>query len=226
MASQPSLRPNPIRTLIVDDHPVVRFGLSKMLGSDDSIEIVAAIESMRELLEVLEETEFDVMLLDLELGDANGVEAIKLVREKCPDARIIIYTSHEDDKRIVQAAELGTDGYLLKGCRKQDLIAGIHTVFRGGTALDPSVAAKIMQHMNGRTRKLRRAEALSFSRRERQVLDLLAGGQTNRAIGEQLFISESTVKFHMHAILDKLDARNRTQAVSIAAQHGLINLQD
>ena len=126
----------------------------------------------------------------------------------------------------MQAAELGTNGYLLKGCRKQDLISGIHTVSRGGTALDPKVAAKIMQHMNGRSTKLRQAEALSFSRRERQVLELLACGKTNRAIGKDLYISESTVKFHMHAILDKLDARNRTQAVSIAAQHGLIKLQD
>ncbi len=226
MLDSTGLRASAIRVVIVDDHPVIRFGLGKMLSTDDSIEIVAEMGSIHEALGTLSETEFDVMLLDLELGDAKGVDAIRLVRQASPSARIIVYTSHEDEDRIVQTAELGAEGYLLKGCARNDLISAIRTVHRGVTALDPGVAAKIMRHMNGRSKKRRQAEALSFSKRERQVLDLLACGKTNRAIGKQLFISESTVKFHMHAILDKLDARNRTQAVSIAAQHGLISLPD
>ncbi|MGD8808227.1 MAG: response regulator transcription factor [Gammaproteobacteria bacterium] len=226
MSDLASPRAKTIRVVIVDDHPVIRFGLSKMLGSDESIEIVAELESISDALSVLSETEFDVMLLDLELSDARGVDAIRMVRDASPGARIIVYTSHEDEDRIVQTAELGAEGYLLKGCGRHELTSAIRTVHRGETALDPGVAAKIMRHMNGRSKKRRQAEALSFSKRERQVLDLLACGKTNRAIGQQLFISESTVKFHMHAILDKLDARNRTQAVSIAAQQGLISMPD
>ena len=136
---------------------------------------------------------------------------------------MIIYTSHDEEERIIQAAELGVDGYLLKGCPAEEIVDALRSVYDGGTAIEASVASKLMQHMNKRS--ARRAEpVIQFSKRELQVLELLAAGKTNRDIGTTLFISESTVKFHVHAILNKLDAGNRTEAVSIAAQQGIISL--
>jgi len=212
-----------IRMVIVDDHPVVRYGLREMLNAEDGIEIVGELEDVDGLDALLASTDPDIVLLDLELGKTHGVDALRILRETSPSTRVIIYTSHDEEERIVQAAELGVDGYLLKGCPRKELIGAIHSVFDGGTALESSVASKLMHHMNRRSAKEEKP-SIRFSKREKQVLELLAGGKTNKDIGATLFISESTVKFHVHAILNKLDAGNRTEAVSIAAQLGIIQL--
>jgi len=212
-----------IKTIIVDDHPVVRFGVKQMLSSTEDIEVVADMDDVDSLLRVLKDTDADILLLDLELEHTTGVEALRLVRENAPGTKVIIYTSHDEEDRIVQAAELGVDGYLLKGCGQTELVNAIHSVSAGGIALESTVAGKLMNHMNQRS-STAATQAVQFSKRETQVLNLLSSGKTNRDIGETLFISESTVKFHVHAILNKLDASNRTEAVSIAAQLGLIEL--
>ena len=212
-----------IKTIIVDDHPVVRFGVKQMLSSTEDIEVVADMDDVDSLLRVLKDTDADILLLDLELEHTTGVEALRLVRENAPGTKVIIYTSHDEEDRIVQAAELGVDGYLLKGCGQTELVNAIHSVSAGGIALESTVAGKLMNHMNQRS-STAATQAVQFSKRETQVLNLLSSGKTNREIGETLFISESTVKFHVHAILNKLDASNRTEAVSIAAQLGLIEL--
>ena len=212
-----------IRALVVDDHPVVRYGIKHMLDAEPDITVVGELEDIRGLGTVLSELEPDVVLLDLELGETHGVDALRKFREEAPEMHVIIYTSHDEEDRIIQAAELGVDGYLLKGCPKDEIISAIHSVHDGGTALESSVAAKLMHHMNQRSSR-REKPAIQFSKREKQVLELLAAGKTNRDIGTTLFISESTVKFHVHAILSKLDAGNRTEAVSIAAQQGIIDL--
>jgi two-component system NarL family response regulator len=217
------LRPSDkkIRTVIIDDHPVIRYGLKEMLNGEDGIEIVGDLEDLDGLDALLASEEPDIVLLDLELEETHGVDALRVLRDKAPTARIIIYTSHDEEERIVQAAELGIDGYLLKGCPRKELISAIHSVYDGGTALEASVASKLMHHMNKRSAGEEKP-AVQFSKREKQVLELLSSGKTNKEIGSTLFISESTVKFHVHAILSKLDAGNRTEAVSIANQLGLI----
>lgn len=212
-----------IKTIIVDDHPVVRFGVKQMLSTSDEIEIVAEMDDVDHLLEIISETDADIVLLDLELDHTDGVDALRLLREKAPHVRVIIYTSHDDEERIVQAAELGVDGYLLKGCGQRELVSAIQSVSAGGIALEPAVAGKLMQYMNKRS-STANADNIRFSKREAQVLKLIAVGKTNKEIGETLFISESTVKFHVHAILNKLDASNRTEAVSVATQLGLIEV--
>lgn len=212
-----------IKTVIVDDHPVVRFGVKQMLSGDEQIEVVAEMADVDNLIEVLRETGADIVLLDLELENTHGVDALRILRESAPDVRVIIYTSHDEEDRIVQAAELGVDGYLLKGCGQRELLSAIHSVHDGGTALESSVASKLMKHMNKRASR-NDIDTIRFSKREMQVLELMAVGKTNREVGETLFISESTVKFHVHAILSKLDASNRTEAVSIATHLGIIEL--
>ncbi|MDH3429247.1 MAG: response regulator transcription factor [Gammaproteobacteria bacterium] len=213
-----------IRILIVDDHPVVRHGVRLILESESGIDVVGDIESVSGIGTVLADLQPDVVLLDLELGDINGVDALRQLRDAAPDVRVIIYTSHDEEDRIIQAAELGVDGYLLKGSPKEEIVGAIRNVSDGGMAIEPAVAATLMNHMNKRSTKAKQP-AIQFSKREKQVLELLAVGKTNRDIGAQLFISESTVKFHVHAILSKLNAGNRTEAVSIAVHEGLITLE-
>jgi DNA-binding NarL/FixJ family response regulator len=212
-----------IRVLIVDDHPVIRYGLKHMLESEADIKVVGELDDVRGIAEALSELRPDVVLLDLELGDLHGVDALRRVRQEAPELHVIIYTSHDEEDRIIQAAELGVDGYMLKGSPKEQIISAVRSVNEGGTALESSVAAKLMHHMNKRGAK-DKEQVVNFSKRETQVLKLAAVGKTNRDIGKTLFISESTVKFHMHAILNKLDAGNRTEAVSIAIQQGVITL--
>jgi len=215
--------PGTIRTLIVDDHPVVRYGVKHMLDAEPDIAVVGEMEDIKGLAGIIESLRPDVVLLDLELGESHGVDALRELREVAPAMRVIIYTSHDEEERIIQAAEVGVDGYLLKGCPREEIIDAIRSVSDGGTAIESTVAAKLMKHMNRRSSH--KAEPIvTFSKREKQVLQLLAAGKTNRDIGAKLFISESTVKFHVHAILSKLDAGNRTEAVSIAAQKGIIEL--
>jgi DNA-binding NarL/FixJ family response regulator len=213
-----------IRTLIVDDHPIVRYGLKHILAAEDGIEVVGELDSVLGIEKILTELQPDIVILDLELGDTHGVDALRQFREVAPDMHVIIYTTHDEEDRIIQVAELGVNGYLLKGCAKKEIVDAIRNVHDGGTALEASVATKLLNRMNKRSN--RNEPFVQLSVRETQVLELLATGKSNRDIGTTLFISESTVKFHVHAILGKLDAGNRTEAVSIAAQHRIINLTE
>lgn len=212
-----------IRTVIIDDHPVVRYGVKHLLEAEGDIEVVGDVGSISDARRLIPGLQPDVVLLDLELDDASGVEALQALRELDADLRIIIYTSHEAEADIVKAAELGVDGYLLKGSPRNQVVGAIRNVNGGGKAIEPAVAATLMRHMNKRSTKTAMPE-IRFSRREQQVLKLLAAGKTNRDIGAKLCISESTVKFHVHAILNKLEATNRTEAVSMAVQQGLVSL--
>ena len=212
-----------IRIIIVDDHPVIRYGLNQMIKAADNIKIVGELEDIDGLDVMLASSSADIVLLDLELQHTHGVEALITLRENSPTTRVIIYTAHDDEDRIVQAAKLGIDGYMMKGCPPEQLIDAIYSVYDGGSAIQPSVAGKLMRHMNTSSNKEEDPVA-HFSKREKQVLELLSKGKTNKDIGSTLFISESTVKFHVHAILNKLDASNRTEAVSIASQYGIIDL--
>lgn len=212
-----------IRTVIVDDHPVIRYGLRHLLEAEADIEVIAELASVDDARRLLAELRPDVVLLDLELDDASGVDALKVLRELDTELRIIIYTSHDAEERIVKAAELGVDGYLLKGSPRQQIVGAVRSVNDGGKAIEPAVAATLMRHMNRRAPH-RAMAMIQFSRREQQVLKLLAAGKTNRDIGKRLCISESTVKFHVHAILHKLEATNRTEAVFMAVQQGLVSL--
>ena len=212
-----------IRILIVDDHPVVRYGVKHILDSEADIEVVGDLDGIDGIDAVLTRLEPEVVLLDLELGDIQGVDALRQLRDVAPDLKVIVYTSHDEEEYIIQAAELGVDGYLLKGSPKEEIVSAVRSVSDGGSAIESAVAAKLVHHMNKRSARAK-LPAISFSKREKQVLELLAAGKTNRDIGTALFISESTVKFHVHAILSKLDATNRTEAVSIAVQQGVISL--
>jgi DNA-binding NarL/FixJ family response regulator len=213
----------PIRILIADDHPVVRYGLTHMLSADPEFAVVGEAADAREVVEKVQTLKPDVTILDMEMGEAHGVDALRALRAVDSGARVIIYTGFDNSEWIVEAVQLGVQGYLLKDAGDKELARAIRAVNAGGTLLQPAVATKLLHRMRqDSSPDTTLPEALT--ERERQVLALLAEGSSNQAIAETLYISERTVKFHVSAILGKLTASNRTEAVLIALKHGIVTL--
>ncbi len=210
-----------IRVLIADDHPAVRYGLRHLLQEQADFAVVGEAADTAGVLAQLAALRPDVTVLDMEMGDAHGVDALEALRAAAPGARVVVYTGFDDAERIVKAVALGVQGYLLKNSGNQELTRAIRVVDAGGTALQPVVATKLLQRMRqGSGEQAGSPEPLTD--RERQVLSLLAQGRSNRAIAGTLAIRERTVKFHVSAILAKLAVRNRTEAVLTAMQHGIV----
>jgi len=212
-----------IRVLIVDDQPVIRFGLRGFLNQDPAITVVGDASCNDDVCTILAETTPDIILLDPGLGDRQCVTALRQVCQETMTCHIIIYSAHDDKDRIMQVTEQGINGYLLKDCSTDELLRAIHAVYEGGTALSPAVAAKLVQIVKQDNHAEAAAERL-LSNRELEVLNCLAEGRSNRSIAEKLFICEATVKFHVHAILGKLNVNNRTEAVLVAVERGFVNI--
>ena len=212
-----------IRVLIVDDQPVIRFGLRGFLNQDPAITVVGDASCNDDVCTILAETTPDIILLDPGLGDMQCVASLRQVSEETITCRIIIYTAYDDKEHIMQATVQGVNGYLMKDCSTGELLRAIHAVYEGGTMLSPVIAAKLVQMVNQDNHAEAAAQRM-LSNRELEVLDCLAEGSSNRSIAEKLFICEATVKFHVHAILGKLHVKNRTEAVLAAAERGFVNL--
>jgi len=210
-----------IRILIADDHPIVREGLSAVLETQPDFTIVGEAASGAQAVARAAELRPDVILLDLELPEMDGVAALRAIRAADPTAKVIIFTAFDTDERILGAVQAGAQGYLLKGAPREDLFQAIRVVHGGGSLLQPVVAARLLRQVSSPA-----APALPerLTERELEVLRLLAKGRQNKEIAGELWISERTVKFHVSAILSKLGVGNRTEAVSKAAQLGLIEL--
>jgi DNA-binding NarL/FixJ family response regulator len=211
-----------IRILIADDHPVVRDGLRAMLGTQSDFQVVDEVINGAEAVQQTAHLHPDVILLDLEMPELDGVAALQQIRADNPAARVIILTAYDSDERIVSAVAAGAKGYLLKGAPREDIFRAIRVVQAGGSLLQPIVASKLMQHVSQQAS--RPAETDSLTPRELEVLCLLAQGKSNKQIAAELVITERTTKFHVSSILSKLEAANRTEAVKIAVQRGLVTL--
>lgn len=210
--------PETIRILLADDHPVVRDGLAAMLSTQPDFEVVGEAGTGAEAVAQAARLRPDVVLMDLAMPALDGVEAIRRLRAAGSGARaqVLVLTAFDTDERIVGALEAGAQGYLLKGAPREEIFAAIRTVAAGGALIPPVVAAKLL-------RRVREAESPdALTPREREVLELVAAGLANGEIAARLAIRERTAKFHVSAILAKLGARNRTHAVRLARERGLL----
>jgi DNA-binding NarL/FixJ family response regulator len=213
-------RPSPIRVLIVDDHPVVHDGVAAVLQRSPDIVLVEGAESVDEALARLDRAAPDVVLLDVRLPGADGLSAIGRLLARRPGLGVIVFSAYDLDDYVFGAIRAGARGYLLKGAAGTELAAAIRTVHAGDSYVSPSLSAKLVDQLKGRTR------SRLLTPRELAVLRLLAAGLPNRQIAESLRIAERTVKFHVTAILNKLGADNRTQAVAMAARRGILSIDE
>jgi DNA-binding NarL/FixJ family response regulator len=211
-----------IRILIADDHPVVRDGLAAMLGTQPDFAVVGLAADGQEAVRLAAELQPDIVLLDLEMPELDGVEALARMRAASPGVRALVFTAFDTDERILGAVRAGAQGYLLKGAPRDELFRAVRVVSQGGSLLQPVVASKLLQRMASPAAPPAASGALTA--REAQVLRLLAHGRANKEIAAELVISERTVKFHVSSILAKLGAGNRTEAVRLAVQRGLVAL--
>ena len=212
----------PIRIVLADDHPVVREGLASMLETQPDLEIVGQADTGPAAVALVGSQRPDILLLDLELPALDGVGVLHQLRESDSRTRAIVFTVFDTDDRIIAAVEAGAAGYLLKGAPRAEVFAAVRTVAAGGSLLTPVAASAVLRRVRGETSA---PDPQALTPREHTVLEQLAQGLGNKQIAAALGISERTVKFHVSAVLAKLGAANRTDAVAKAAQAGLITLE-
>ena len=223
--TEPATPPLNLRLLLVDDQQLIREGLRTLLEMEEGLKIVGEAADGAAAVQAFEQLRPDVVLMDVRMPRMDGVEATRRIRGKFPEAKILVLTTFDEDELVFDAVRAGARGYLLKDVSGAELSAAIRSIARGGAALQPSVARKVMDAF-ARLAEPAPASTPQFveplSARERAVLGLLARGLSNKEIAAQLFLAEGTVKNHVSAILQKIDARDRTQAALKAREMGLL----
>jgi DNA-binding NarL/FixJ family response regulator len=208
-----------IRVLLVDDHAVVREGLRAFLELQDGIEVAGEAADGEESVDAAVRLQPDVVLMDLVMPRLDGVAAMRALRERVPQARVIVLTSFLDDDKLMPALRAGAAGYLLKNAEPQELARAVRKAHAGETLLDPAVAARLVEALAGPGE----AEPLDrLTPREREVLELIGRGFANKRIAQELGVSEKTVKTHVGHVLAKLGVNDRTQAAVVAVRAGLV----
>jgi len=206
--------PAPIRILAVDDHPVVRQGVAVLVGSQSDMTVIAEASNGREAIQQFRVHRPDVTLMDLQMPDMNGIDAVVAIRAEFPDAKIIVLTTYAGDVQIFRALKAGAHGYLLKNTFHKELVDAIRAVHFGRKALSAEASYELAEH----------ATTEALTRGEISVLRLIAAGNANKQIADQLSITEETVKWRVKNILSKLGANDRTQAAMIGVKRGIIEI--
>jgi len=207
-----------IRVLFVDDHEMVRIGVSSYLSAQPDIEVVAEAENGLIGVELALQHRPDIILMDLVMDEMDGIEATKQIIDKWPEARIIIVTSFLDDEKVYPALEAGATSYMLKTSKASEIANAVRSTYEGQSVLEPEVTGKMMMKMRKQTAPLHE----QLTNREMEILLLMAQGKSNQEIGDELFISLKTVKVHVSNVLGKLEVHDRTQAVIYAFKHSLV----
>lgn len=204
----------PIRILTVDDHPLLREGIAAVIEGQSDMQLVGEAANGREALQVFRDCRPDVTLMDLQMPEMDGVEAIGAIHREFPEARVVVLTTYQGDAQALRAFRAGASGYLLKSMLRRELVDTIRNVHAGRRCIPPEIASGIAEHASD--------DALTL--REIEVLRQVADGNGNKRIAHHLGIAEETVKAHMKNILAKLDANDRTHAVTIAVRRGIFHL--
>ena len=216
MGSSPKVvtGPSPIRVLTVDDHALIREGVAALIANQKDMHLVGEASNGREAIEQFRSHRPDVTLMDLQMPEMNGIDALIAIRSEFPEARIIVLTTYAGDALCKRAMKAGAQAYILKGKVRKDLLDTIRTVRAGKKILHAEVAAELATH----------AADDALSEREIEVLSLIAAGNSNKLVADELAISEDTVKGHVKSILSKLGVNDRTHAVTAALKRGIIEL--
>ena len=209
-----SSAPKPIRIALVDDHPLLRQGIAALISDQPDLQLVGQASNGLEAIELFRLHRPDVMLMDLQMPGMNGIDAMSAIRAEFPDARFVVLTTYTGDVQIVRALKAGARAYLLKSLLHRELLDTIRAVHAGQKRIPPEIAAELADH----------AADDALTPREIEVLRLIAAGNANKIVADQLSITEETVKAHVKNILSKLDANDRTHAVTIALKRGIIEL--
>jgi len=204
----------PISILTVDDHPLLRQGLAAAIADESGMKLLGEATTGREAIERFKQLRPDITLMDLRMGEMSGLDAITAIRAEFPGARIIVLTTYEGDAQALSALKAGAAGYLLKSSVRKDLVDTIRAVHAGQRRIPPSIATEIAKH----------AADDALSEREIEILRGVGAGKSNKLIALELRIAENTVKAHMRRILPKLEANDRTHAVTIALKRGILDL--
>ena len=204
--------------MVVDDHEVVRFGLSNLLTRQSGWQVVAEAGTMSDAIRLADEYEPDVIVMDIRLSDGSGIDACREIVEAHPDIKVIMLTSFAEDDLLFSAISAGAVGYVLKQVGNDDLIRAIETVARGDALLDPTITGQVLAKLRDSTR----SEAFSnLTDQELRVLALITQGKTNKEIAADLYLGEGTVRNYVSNILDKLSLSNRAEATAYAVRHNL-----
>lgn len=215
-----------IRVVLADDHAVVRKGIHDFLEEAGDIQVVAEATTGTEAVAVTLEQQPDVTVLDIQMPEMSGVEAARQIKAQAPDVQVLVLTAYDDDPYIFAMLQAGASGYVLKNASSEELVRAVRAVARGESALDPTVTAKVMSQLAGGRPPGAQAVVEGLTQRELDVLRLAAKGQTNRAIGRELGISDRTVQGHLANIFGKLGVSTRTEAVLLALKQGWITLDE
>ena len=214
-----------IRILIVDDHEMVRDGLSVMMDREDDFTVVGEAKNGLEAVEQARSLRPDVILMDLRMPEMDGVEAMRQIRAEQDDVKFLVLTTYDTDEYIFDAIEAGAKGYLLKDTSREELFRAVRTVNRGESLIEPGVVARLLDRLTDLSRRAAQGpDHLALSERELEVLQLMARGSANKQIAGDLSITESTVKTHVANIFQKLEVSHRTEAVTKAMSQGIIKL--
>lgn len=229
-------RENRVITVVVaDDHKLFREGLKRILNMEQDLQVIGECADGRQVIEFCQQHKPDVVLLDINMPVENGVTATEKLREMCPDVKVIILSIHDDESYVFETLRKGASGYLLKDMEAESLIDAIRTVAAGHAYIHPKVTGKLIHQLRRMAntdgaaaiqaeKKQPRNINVPLTKREIEVLRLMAEGKSNKMIGEHLFISEKTVKNHVSSILQKMEVEDRTQAVIVSIKNGWVTL--